>query len=90
MADAPGDTPLELPAIVARAFDPNTGKVISYWASVPYEGYDTYDLRISFIEPPKEGDTIRIILEINDNIGDDMFPFYSEDLKNSSITYVWE
>ena len=88
--EAPRDTPLQLPGVVARAFNADTGVAISYWTSLSYEGADTYDLTISFFEPPEKGDRIKIILEIVDSHGDDMFPYYNEDLANSSITYVWE
>ena len=88
--EAPKDTPLQLPGIVARGFDADTGVVISYWTSVSYKGSGTYDLAISFYEPPEKGDGIRIILEIVDSHGDDMFPYYNDDIANSSINYVWE
>ena len=88
--EAQHDTPLQLPGIVARAFDADTGVVISYWTSVSYEGPGTYDLTISFYEPPEEGDGMKIILEIVDSNGDDMFPYHNDDLANSSINYVWE
>ena len=88
--EAPQETPLQLPGIVARAFDAETGMIISYWTSVSYEGPGTYDLTISFYEPPEKGDGIKIILEIVDAHGDDVFPYHNDDLANSSINYVWE
>ena len=90
VVEAPQDIPLELPAVVARAYDADTGVVLSYWTSVPYEGPSTYDLTISFHEEPEKGDTIKIILEINDIHGDDIFPYYNIDQSNSVIIYVWE
>ena len=90
LVEAPQDTPLQLPGIVVRAFDGESGVVIGYWTSVAYEGDDTYDLTISFFEPPEKGDTIRIILEIVDSHGNDMFPIFNDDLDHGSITYIWE
>ena len=89
-AEVQGDTPMNLPGVFARAFDSDTGDALSYWASAKYEGSGTYDLTLFFFEPPVNGDSIKIILEINDEHGDDMFPYYNEDLANSSILYVWE
>lgn len=88
--EAPEDTPLQLPGIVVRAFDADTGNVISYWTSALYEGPDTYEITLNFIEPPEKGDNMRIIFEIVNSQGDDIFPYHNHDLANSFIIYVWE
>lgn len=90
MLEAPGDTPLKLPGIVINVREVGSAKLISHWTSVLYTGPGDYNLTISFKEPPETGDSMKILFEIDDIKGDDIFPLYNDDTKNSSIFYVWE
>lgn len=84
------DNPVELPAIIVNVREQEKARLISYWNYSHYEGEGEYTIIIGFNEVPEKGDLIKIIIEINDESGDDMFPFYNGDMVNSRIYYVWQ
>ena len=86
----PGDSPLMLPGVVVHAFNADTGASICYWNSKAYDGPGTYDFILQFIEMPSPGTSIKIVISINDSHGDDLFPYFTWDLDQSSVIYVWQ
>jgi hypothetical protein len=88
--EPPGDTPLTLPGVVVHVHNVDTGVSLTYWTSVSYDGSGYYNLTAYFIEPPVEGQSMKIIISINDHHGDDMFPYFTHDLENSSLVYTWQ
>ncbi len=84
------DNPVELPAIIVNVREQEKARLISYWNYSHYEGDGVYTIIIGFNEVPEKGDLIKIIIEINDESGEDMFPYYNGDMANSRIYYVWQ
>ncbi|MCK5548024.1 MAG: hypothetical protein KAI64_03355 [Thermoplasmata archaeon] len=85
-----GDTPLQKPGVIVRAYDYENMIPVSYWTSVLYEGPGDYEFTIKFIETPQNGDTIKVLIDIEDENGTELFPYFAWDTANDSIIYVWQ
>ncbi len=84
---SPTDDPLDLPGVVLRAFV--AGRPASTWASVPYGGPGSYALTVLMTAVPDPGTVVSLNLEVVDETGEDMYPFFVEDMANSVIHYEW-
>lgn len=65
------------------------GKPASYWSSVRYDGPHEYSLTLFMKKTPRPGSVVSINLEVVDEEGEDMFPYFVEDAPNSVLHYVW-